>query len=130
MEKKLLYPAFPLMHVGIGEGYVDYLLSGVLATHGYVIRDIYMENGQMWVVCKRGDADDGDRKMVAISPFCGISAEVPGGIHWSELRLRYSSKGGGLFEPSWIVAVSYRSGLPGDDRVCVVDLLSDEFFHK
>ena len=130
MENSLLYPAYPLMHVGIGEGYVDYLLSGVLATHGYVIRDIRFENGEMHVICCQYYSDDGDRRTIMIKPFCSTTAEFPGAIHWNELRLRYASDGGKLSDPSWMVAVSYRSGLPGDDRIAVVDLMSDEYFHQ
>ena len=89
-----------------------------------------MKNGKMWVVCKKGDAEDGDMKTIMISPFCGIPADAPGAVHWNELRLRYSLKDGKPFDPTWIVAVSYCSGLPGDDRVRVIDLLSDEFFNQ
>ena len=125
----MLYPAYQIMHVGIGDGYVDYLLSGVLASHGYAIRDIRMEGECMRVICCNGN-DNGRRESVVVKPFCSTSADFSHAIRWNELRLRYLSTDGELSEPSWMVAVSYRSGLPGDDCVVVVDLLSDEYFHQ
>lgn len=130
MEKEFLYPAFPIMHVGIGDGYVDYLLSGVLATHGYVIRDIRREGSDMLVMCdKRTDKDSG-RYILRINPFCSASVEFPEILHWNELRLRYALSEGVLGEPVWAVAISYGNGLPGSERICVMDLLCDDIICK
>ena len=40
MEEKYLYPAFPIPHIGGGNDYVEYMLSAVLGSWGYVIRHI------------------------------------------------------------------------------------------
>jgi len=119
MEEKLLYPAHPLMHVGIGDGYVEYMLSGILGTHGYYVRDIRLEGGEMVVLCENGS----ERKRMRVGSVSPVGWDHPFVLHWHDLRLRYHGDWMEFTDVSWSQAVSY--GRFGEDGVGVALLDSE-----
>lgn len=122
-DKKLLFPAYPLMHVGLGDDYKEYMLSGVLGTHGYTIRNIHIEdNGYVEVLCRSEIKDNTGRGRLIIQPLAETKVRFNSGIHWNDLRLRYRFEEG-LSDPLWTQAFSFGSGLKGDSLVAVIDLV-------
>ncbi len=57
-EDDYLFPGDAIKWIGAGEGYRDYLLSQVLASHGCVIRDIRINGGTAVIQIKR--CEDGN----------------------------------------------------------------------
>lgn len=104
---KYLFPAYPIMHCGLGNGYVEYPLSKVLGSWGLTIRDIYIDDGgEACVFCYGGiDGKTSMRVQLFIAslstPEFGFSPHT----HFLDLILQYEEDGqGGLFRPKWMRA--------------------------
>ena len=127
-NKKLLFPAYPLMHVGWGEDYVEYMLSGVLGTHGYTIRRIQIEaGGLVQVSCRCDREEQKGHGILIIYPLEEVKVSFHSGIHWNDLRLRYHLKDGNLSEPTWTQAFAYGNGMKGGQIVSIVDLVEKKY---
>ena len=126
-KKKLLFPANPLMHVGLGNDYVDYMLSGVLATHGYTIRDIRPDGDEMIVTCKSEREENPGRVRIHIHPMSPMKNEHPFVLHWHDLRLRYYVKEEDFQEPVWLQAISYGVFSSDGVGVALLDSEKDQF---
>lgn len=123
-DKKLLFPAYSLMHVGLGEDYVEYMLSGVLGTHGYTIRRIIIDlSGFAQVFCRRDREEQKGRGILLINPLDEVNVSFHRGIHWNDLRLRYHLKEGNLSDPVWAQAFAYGNGMKGCCIVSIIDLV-------
>jgi len=97
MEKRYLYPAYPIIHIGIGDGYVEYPLSRVLATYGGTIRFIRVED-TVNVLCYFGG--DGKRTNSAILEIPhGVGFEAPVTSHFYDAIIRYKINDGKISEP-------------------------------
>ena len=127
-DKKLLFPAYSLMHVGLGEDYVEYLLSGVLGTHGYTIRRIQIEaGGLLQVFCRCDREEQKGHGILIIHPLDEVKVSFHSGIHWSDLRLRYHLKEGNLSDPVWTQAFAYGNGMKGCRIVSIIDLVGMKY---
>ena len=127
-DKKLLFPAYSLMHVGLGEDYVEYMLSGVLGTHGYTIRRIIIDlSGLAQVFCRRDREEQKGHGILIIPPLEEVKVSFHSGIHWNDLRLRYHLKDGNLSEPTWTQAFAYGNGMKGCRIVSIIDLVEKKY---
>jgi hypothetical protein len=104
---KYLFPAFPIMHVGLGRGngQREYPLSRVLGSWGYVIREICIDhNGCASVLCKCKDNSENLEFLPLMIPKFKIHPHNRN--HYTDLILRYESDGqGGLSIPRWTRAL-------------------------
>ena len=122
-DMKLLFPVYPLMHVGWGDDWKDYMLSGVLATHGYAIRRImYDSTGQMEIHCYCNLEDNQGRDILFISPMVDGHVSCPY-LHWNDLRIRYHVINGELTNPVWTQAFAYGNGQKECWLAAVLDLI-------
>ena len=102
---KYMFPAFPIMHVGIGRGngQRDYPLSRVLGSWGYVIREIYIDHdGCARVLCKGRDK----YMDLEVDPLMKPGFEIRPQSHYFDLILRYEINEQGDFSiPKWTRAL-------------------------
>lgn len=127
MEEKYLYPAFSIPHIGGGNDYVEYMLSAVLGSWGYVIRHLSISclvlNNAEVVAFAGSEGEKTDRltlSIPAINPPIDFEYRISG---CSDLKLRYKKDGDVLSSPVWVAAYSLcRPAVVLDliDRVCVV----------
>ena len=109
---KLLFPLFPIMHVGQTITYNEYLLSAILGTHGFTIKRIYGCSGYMKVLCCSGPEENRLISTLLIPPV--NNADVPCTLsEWNELRIRYHLVDGELTDPVWTQAYTYGNGMKG-----------------
>lgn len=122
-EKKLLFPAYPIMHVGWGDDWKDYMLSGILATHGYTIRRIqYETDGGMQVICRCANDENPGRGILFLHPMNDGLIQCPY-FQWNDLRIRYHYENGHLSDPVWVQAYSYGNGQKGSLLAAILDLI-------
>ena len=104
MEEKYLYPAFPVMCIGVGDGFIDYPLSRVLGSWGYVIRDIISRRSYIEVIC---DLGAGGEKVARHSFSFSLSPECSGAfMHPFDAVIRYRVSGDDLAEPVCVSVIS------------------------
>lgn len=101
MEEKYLYPAFPIMHIGLGDGYIEYMLSSVLGSWGYVIRHI---NRNLSVLAYIGG--NGKRSgsiQLQLAPSDEYLVQCPSLVRIDDLKLRYHVDADGNLESPVVV---------------------------
>ena len=126
-DKMLLFPAYPLMHVGWGDDWKDYLLSGILATHGYTIRRIqYETDGGMQVFCRCASEENPGRGILFFHPMNDGKIPCPP-LHWNDLRIRYHNENGNLSDPVWVQAYAYGNGKKGAWLAAILDLIEMKY---
>ena len=128
-DKTLLFPTHPLMHVGWGDDWKDYMLSGVLATHGYIIRRIGYgsTSGLMKVECRCYQEENLGRGILFISPMVEDYLSCPC-LHWNDLRIRYRlDEKGELTDPVWVQAYAFGNGREGCWLAAVLDLVEMKY---
>ena len=102
MEEKYLYPAFPIPHIGGGNDYVEYMLSAVLGSWGYVIRHINRDLSLFAYAGKDGEKNSAIQLQLCPSEeYLKSCAALPPRIH--DLRLRYYKNTDGLFDPPIVI---------------------------
>lgn len=108
MEKDYLYPVDGLPVVSVGDGYVDYLLSVVLASHGCVIRKMEHEGACLRVTVYMYSCDEMcGRSQFVIEPMCILSDAdkelfASCAYNGSDAVIRYSCRAGILSDvPVW-----------------------------
>lgn len=119
-NERFLYPGDAVQPVKWGNGYLDYWLSEVLATHGYVIRHIDISSDARIIVRQCVDGNRVRLKEVYIpclsEALLKSSQQPQNGFatfrHGGDLVLRYKKRPDGSIEsPKWHTACSRR--LPG-----------------
>lgn len=135
-DAKYLFPAYPIMHCGIGKGSVEFPLSKVLGSWGLTIRDIHINDaGEAYVLCYGGV--DG-RKTIGmqhtIMPLSAPAFEFHPGSHYLDLILRYNvDEQGDLSLPKWIRAIWMNFSILGVvdvvEQGCYSLLFNDKVFN-
>lgn len=107
-DAKFMFPAYPIMHCGLGDNYVEYPLSKVLGSWGATIRDIWFE-GKGVAVVRSYQGKDGDVSEVAqleIMPISAFGYDLPLRAHCMDLILRYERDDKeNLLTPTWTKAI-------------------------
>ena len=105
---KWLFPAYPIMHIGLGKNYIEYPLSKVLGSWGITIRDIWFSgDGRAEILCYGGkDREITYHDHFQVMPLSTLGNNLPLQPHCMDLILRYGKdKNRGLFTPKWTKAI-------------------------
>lgn len=107
-DAKYLFPAYRIMHCGLGDSYIEYPLSKVLGSWGLTIRDIWMwGNGTAEIKCyggKNGEITFGTD--FQIPPLSALEFDLKVPSHYLDLILRYEEDGQrNLTFPKWAKAI-------------------------
>ena len=124
MEEKYLYPAFPIMHIGLGDGYVEYMLSAVLGSWGFVIRRVSIScisgNEAEVIAFSGSNGERTGKTMLVIRPIGQIDFDYRISS-CDDLKIRYKKEGDVLSSPVWVAAYSLRR------PAAVIDLIDGVF---
>ena len=92
------------MHIGRGEGYIDYPLSRVLGSWGYIIRDIFSRGVGIEVLC---DSLSEGKKRSRCSFYVPFSSTCSGTFsHPFDAIIRYHIVNDDLIDPTCVLVIS------------------------
>ena len=103
-----LFPAYRIMHCGLGDNYIEYPLSKVLGSWGLTIRELWMwGNGTAEIKCYGGK--DGEITFgtdLQILPLSALEFNLQVPSHYLDLILRYEEdEQHNLYMPKWTKAI-------------------------
>ena len=106
LDTKYLFPAYPIMHIGLGDNYIEYPLSKVLGSWGITIRELSIgKNAELR--CYGGENGEHTKVVrLEVEPFAPLSFDFRPSTHYLDLILRYErDEQGKLLSPKWIKAI-------------------------
>ena len=112
--EKYLFPAYPIMHCGIGKSYLEFPLSKVLGSWGLTIREIHFNIlGEACILCYGGREGRTTISMQhTVIPLSAPKFDFHPHSHYLDLILRYEiDEQGGLSIPKWIRAIWMNSAM-------------------
>ena len=104
---KYLFPAYRIMHCGIGDNYIEYPLSKVLGSWGLTIREIWIGRKTAEIRCYAGkDGEINNAIKLEIMSLSELVFDLPVTTHYLDLILRYDKdEQHNLSLPKWTKAI-------------------------
>lgn len=107
-DAKFMFPAYPIMHCGLGDNYREYPLSKVLGSWGLTIRELTVHgNGEAEIRCYGGENGEITKAIsLRINSLTALTFDFFPHTHSLDLILRYEEDElGNPAYPKWAKAI-------------------------